>query len=64
VLLVVQAELVGALEPGDDFLNAVDVHEIRNGGLAKTGWDRGCRAILQVRQLDCPSAPLGPASPR
>jgi len=28
LLLVVHAQLVGALEPGNDFANAVDVHQV------------------------------------
>jgi hypothetical protein len=29
LLLIVHAQLVGTLEPGDDFANAIDVYEVR-----------------------------------
>jgi hypothetical protein len=29
LLLIVHAQLVGALEPGDDFANTIDVHQVR-----------------------------------
>jgi hypothetical protein len=35
VLLVIEAKLVGALEPGDHFFNAIDVHKIGAVGSPK-----------------------------
>ena len=42
LLFVVHAKLVGTLEPGDDFLDAVDVHQVGAVGAPEEIGDRDC----------------------